>query len=352
MIGEDVLRYVQERLPDFEPAGEPSRLPEGNLNFVWRVPGRPDPIIVKFAPPYIAANPDVPLDPSRLTFEARCLQALAPDGSLAHISTDRVRPPRPLDMHTEPHVLLMEDVGPHPTLGRWLCSDDATPETAARIGQQIGRFIGQLHVATVDDDTLAERFNNRPVQATRLAVQYEAVADMLATAGVDDAAALGKRAVGLGQQLLAPGRCLTMGDLWPPSVLVAGGDLRIIDWELAHYGHPMQDIAHFAAHAWMQVHRAPDATTAQAARRMGVAARTAYRDALGAQADGFLTAPALEDAAVHFGAEILVRTVGGFQEGYLYDGLAPDAPTVQDAVDTAAAHLRHPADVETFDALR
>lgn len=351
MIGEDVLRYVQERLPDFEPAGEPNRLPEGNLNFVWRVPGEPEPIIVKFAPPYVAANPDVPLDPSRLEFEARSLHAFAPGGPLADVCTEHVRPPRPLDMNTEPHILLMEDVGPHPTLGRWL-RDEGDSEAAAYIGRQIGRFIGRLHATTLGDNDLAEQFDNRPVQETRLAVQYEAVANMLATVGVDDAEALGERAVALGRRLLAPGACLTMGDLWPPSVLVAGADLRIIDWELVHYGHPAQDVAHLAAHAWMQAHRAPSDATARAARRMFAASLAAYREALGERHDTLITSQVLEDAAVHFGAEILVRAVGGFQTGYLYEGLAPDAPAVQEAVGTAAAHIRHPASVDTFDVLR
>lgn len=351
MMGEDVLRYVRERLPDFKPTGEPARLPEGNLNFVWRVPGRPDSIIVKFAPPYIAANPDVQLDPSRLEFEARCLQALAPDGTLAAVCTERVRPPRPMDVNTEPHVLLMEDVGPHPTLGRWI-REEGPPEAGARIGRQIGRFIGRLHAATVGDGDLADRFDNRPVQKTRLAVQYEAVKDMLAAAGVVDAAVLGERAVALGKRLLEPGVCLTMGDLWPPSVLVTDEGLRIIDWELAHYGHPAQDVAHVAAHAWMQAHRAPDAPTACAARRFLEALLTAYCEALARRAAALITPQILDDAAVHFGAEILVRAVGGFQERYLYEGLTSDAPAVQEAVDVAAAHIRTPEAVDTFAALR
>ena len=135
MTDDDVLPYVQERLPDFESLGDPVRLPEGNLNVVWRVRGRPRSIIVKFAPPYIAANPDVPLDPSRLEFEAGALRALAPGGSLAAVCTESVRPPRLLDKHTDPHVLLMEDIGPHPTLGRWLRAGYATPEEGARIGR-------------------------------------------------------------------------------------------------------------------------------------------------------------------------------------------------------------------------
>jgi 5-methylthioribose kinase len=351
MTDDHVLAYVQEGLPGFEPEGAPTKLPEGNLNIVWRVPGTPEPVIVKFAPPYIAANPDVPLDPSRLVFEARSLQALAPDGPLAVVCSEHVRPPRPLHMRTDPHVLLMEDVGPRPTLGRWL-RDAGTPQDGTRIGRQMGRFIGRLHTATHEDDHFADRFDNRPVQQTRLAVQYEAVDEMLTAAGVEDAAALGERAVALGTRLLAPGTCLTMGDLWPPSVLVIEDGLRIIDWELAHYGHPAQDIAHFAAHLWMQGHRAPDPPAAHTARHVLAAFLRAYRDALGPCAEALLTQQVLNDAAVHFGAETLVRTVGRFQAGYLYDGLAPDAPAVQEAVEVAAMHMRTPTRVDTFSVLR
>jgi len=352
MTRDDVLSHVSERLPDFEPVGEPVRLPEGNLNIVWRVPGRPEPVIVKFAPPYIAANPDVPLDPARLGFEAEALRALGPRGSLKTVCTDCVRPPHRLNMHTDPHILIMEDIGPHPTLGRWLRASSAPPEGGARIGQQIGSFIGRLHAATRNDGNLASRFNNRAMQETRLVVQYEAVGEMLTTAGVEDAAALGKRAVALGKRLLTPGVCLTMGDLWPPSVLVVDDGLRIIDWELAHYGHSMQDIAHVAAHLWMQAHRAPGEATAAAARSLLNGVMSAYREALGNMADRLLTPQVLADGAVHFGAEILVRTVGSFQAGYLYDGLPPASPPVQDAVEVAAEHLRHPTAVGTFDALR
>ena len=353
MTGNDVLQHIRTRLPDFTPTGDPQRLPEGNLNVVWRVPGVPRSIIAKWAPPYIAANPEVPLDPSRLAIEARSLRALDADGALAEVCTESVRLPRLLDAHADPHLVLMEDIGPHPTLGPWLRSDAATPTAAARVGAQMGRFIGRLHAATAGRADLAARFDNRAMQETRHAVQYEAIGDLLSAAGVADAAALGARAAALGRRLLEPGACLTMGDLWPPSVLVTPGGLRLIDWELAHYGQPLQDLAHFAAHGWMQAHRAPDASACRAAQDLLESFLAAYRAALGAdRAAALLTPQQLTEAAIHVGAEILVRTVGGFQAGYLYEGLPPEAPAVQEAVDVAAQHLRIPAAVDTFDALR
>ena len=348
MTDEDVLPYLRERLPDFTPAGEPTRLPEGNLNVVWRVPGAKRSVIVKYAPPYIAADPDTPLDPSRLTIEARCLDALGPDGMLENVRRASVRAPRPLHVNDDPHVLVMEDLGDRPTLGRWLRTDDpdAVRERAPVLGQRLGTFIADLHAATVDDTTYQEVFDNRPMQETRYAVQYQGVTDMLKTGGVADAEELGGRAEALGAALLEPGRCLTMGDLWPPSVLVAGDALYLIDWELAHYGRPLQDVAHILAHLWMQAHRAPSPTVAEAVSDLRTAFLDAYRDALGDTGRALWNEEETRDAAVHLGAEILVRAVGPFQDGYIYEGLAPDHPAVQKAVRTAARHLRTPASAE------
>ena len=72
------------------------------------------------------------------------------------------------------------------------------------------------------------------------------------------------------------GVCLTHGDLWPASVLLRGADVGsaeryadvngqdtsvdgdedededevacLIDWEMSHFGRPLQDCAHFLAH--------------------------------------------------------------------------------------------------------
>jgi len=341
---EDVLPFLQERVPDFTPTAEPMRLPEGNLNVVWRVRGEERSVIVKYAPPYIAADPDTPLDPSRLLIEARCLEALGPGGRLADVSGEAVRTPRVVDFSDDPHVLVMGDLGDLPTLGRWLREHDPEPvrDTAPTLGERLGAFLGVLHATTCDDETYAAAFVNRPMQETRQAVQYQGVAGMLEKGGVADADELGARAEALGAALLEPGRCLTMGDLWPPSVLVDGNELRLIDWELAHYGRPLQDVAHLLAHLWMQAYRAPSPVVADAVESLRASFLNAYEAALGDAAKALWTKQEQRDAAVHFGAEILVRAVGPFQAGYLYEGLAPGHPAVQEAVTTAAQHLRTP----------
>jgi hypothetical protein len=339
-----VRTYVRGRLDHFETARPPTRLPEGNLNVVWRVPGAERSLILKYAPPYIAASPETPLDPSRLRIEARCLCALGTGGHLHERTGAAVRSPKLRDQNLEVPVLLMEDIGPVPSWGRWLRTT-GTPDlsrTAAAQGRRLGHFLGRLHATTHDDERCAAAFDNRPMQRTRLAVQYRGVTDMLAAAGVPDADALGRRAEALGQRLLERGRCLTMGDLWPPSVLVTDEGLRIIDWELAHYGRPLQDVAHWLSHLWMQIHRAPSAAVAEAAAEHRDSFLGGYIEALGDREGELWDDAERRDATVHFGAEILVRAVGPFQDGYVYGGLGAEDPVVQDAVTTAARHLRAP----------
>jgi len=347
-----VQRYVAERLSNFEPTGVPQELPGGNLNVVWRVSGAEHSLIVKYAPPYIAADPDTPLDPSRLRIEARCLETLSRGGRLADGTRPTMRAPYPVDVNEEIPVLIMEDVGPGPSLDQWLraSSPEMPGAEAAAHGRRLGRFLGRLHTATSHDERYAEAFDNRPMQETRLAVQYQGVTDMLRAGGVDDAATLGARAASLGQDLLEPGRCLTMGDLWPPSVLVTSEGLRLIDWELAHYGRPLQDVAHWCAHLWMQVHRAPSSAVAEGVRDLRTSFLEAYADALGDAMAPLWNDTEQREAAIHFGAEILVRAVGPFQAGYVYAGLEPDHPAVQEAVTTAAASIRNPREIDVLDA--
>lgn len=341
----DVEAHLRQRVRSHVVVGRPERLEEGLLNVVWRVPAEPQSLIVKHAPPYIASAPEVPLDPSRLLFEARALQALDVSGRLGTVPTAQVRAPRCVDVDPGRSVVVMEDIGPVPHLGSRLSDAAASGD----LGAKLGTFVGRLHRVSQGDAQVAERFRNVPVQETRRVVQYEAVGALLRDAGLRDASALGQRAADLGQRLLAPGRCLIHGDLWPRSVLVRSGSLRLIDWEFAHYGSPAQDLGHLAAHLWMMEQRASTPAVGAARRRCWDQAAEAYRRALGGAVAELLTEAVVRDAAIHAGAEVLVRAVGAFRSGYLYDG-ADDA-AVADAVGAAAAWLRQPAAAAPVQAL-
>lgn len=345
---EAVLNHISVRLPDFNPVSDPVPLSGGLLNYVWRVPGRTRSLVVKYAPPYIATLPEIALDPERIVFEARSLETFSPGGPLVRLAYEAARPPALIDFDAEQAILIQEDAGNRPDLGQWLRAETSGPDQGVYLGKLIGQFVGALHRQTYLDESFRRNFNNIAIQESRLQGQYARIAAYLKRGGVSDAVELGLRALELGQQLLRPGLCLIMGDLWPPSLLVTDAGLRVIDWEFAHFGRPAQDVGHLAAHLWMHHHRAPSVQGALTSQVTLDRFLQSYRNQLGDAFEDMFGADGICDSAIHFGAEVLARTVGTYQPGYLYDGLSPESTPIREAVEVAAAHIRLPEATATF----
>jgi hypothetical protein len=321
---EDVHAHLARRMPEFQPSGPPQALTGGNLNHVWRVNGRDgSSLVVKHAPPYIASAPHIPLDASRIAFEARALVFLGTQGLLQRVCSDEVRPPRLLDADLEAATLVLEDVGEGPDLSQALAQAPM---------RRLGRFIGMLHVQTAGDATIAAAFDNQAVEKARFDVQYAAVGDLATRANLSNAAELGEKARALGFKLLARGSCLTMGDLWPRSILVRGANLRVLDWEFVHYGVPAQDLGHLAAHLSL----------------FGALGHAAWAEF----ARGYIELAgkpgpeSLADARLHLGCELLMRTVGPFRAGYVFDGISDADPAFIAALKRVEASLTGPENLE------
>ncbi len=303
----------------FEPTGQPVVLTGGLLNEVWRVRTERGSIVAKQAPGKAVG---ALLSPNRVLLEARALALFEPGGPLADLTSDAVRPPYPLAVDQSEHLLLMEDMGDAPSLDGWLIRAEA--KQAEGVGARIASFLRDLHARTTGSAALASDFDNADVQRVRSQVQYRCVRDWLHDFGHPNADALGASALALGEAFEQPGRCLTMGDLWPRSVLVLpSDDLRIIDWEFVHFGRPAQDVGHLRAHLWMLAHT------------LGSSAASAFRDAFDTVYP--LGGEEGELARRHAGCEVLIRTIGPFRADYLYDG-ATDTQIAQ-AVDKACVWL-------------
>lgn len=325
-----IQSITKEAVPDFSPSEAPVELEGGNLNYVWRLQGEKRSLIVKVAPPYIAANPEVPLNPERIRFESDALRLFQDGNALGQLRTDKIRPPNFIYYDNQKHLLIMEDVGDWPTIRQAIKEESANPGIAARLGT----FIGHLHQETYQSKKLADQFYNIDIQRTRFDVQYKAASDYALKSGITDTKELRAETVSLGKKLLDPGRCLVMGDLWPPSILVAEGNLRLIDWEFVHFGRPLQDIGHFAAHCWMQAHTASPQKK-ESFKKLWNSFWEAYRQASEAVFHKLFDASEYEDAATHIGAEILVRATGPFKEGYVYQSIENKHPQIREAVDKA-----------------
>lgn len=281
-----------------EPVQLVERLPGGLLNYIWRI-GRPGvSVVVKIYPPYAASHPEVTLDPARGRFEALALGYFAHGGELASLASPRVRPPRLIGADPDAPVVVMEDLGPAPDAAH--LSLFLSQSTAGELLEELGRFIGQMH----ESSTGLIHHDNRAVQESRLEHQYRAVASMLHDQ--PDARELGREAEDLGTRLLERGQCLIMGDLWPRSILVTSDRaLRLVDWELSHYGHPLQDLAHLAAH--LRLHEIYAGFSP--GKLEGLFGR-GYQDAR----PGYRwTDREPRDAVVHAACELLMRSRGPFR---------------------------------------
>ena len=305
----------------FEPTSEPVALVGGLLNHVWRVPTAGGAVVAKHAPGDAAG---AVLSPERALFEGRALALFEPGGPLHNLACAALRPPHPLAVDPSHHLLVMEDVGERPPLDVWL--ETALADDAAQVGERLALFLRRLHERTSGDPTLAQSFDNADVQRVRSQVQYDAVETWLRGFGHPDAPVLGGLTRSLALTFEQPGNCLTMGDLWPRSVLVQSSEnLRIIDWEFAHFGRAAQDVGHLRAHLWMLGH-VLDTPAAHSCRD----AFTAGYPLAGEEADL---------ARRHAGCEVLIRTVGPFREGYLYEGASDER--VAEAVGQACVWLAY-----------
>ena len=289
-----------------------ARLTGGLMNEVWRIEGNPM-SVVKIYSDRSVDNPGVELTPDRSRFEAAALQVVEHDDDLSHTLRPDVRVPRLLHFEPNEAIVGMTHLHHYSDFGDALIAGKVGDDAAAKLGT----WVGGLHRETRHRMDLLRKFKNVAVQRTRLRVQYATVEDVLEDAEVPVEPTrlreAGRRALALGRALMEPGECLVMGDLWPRSVLVGDDALGVIDWEFAHFGRPLQDVAHMAAHLWLIADSTRDRMVSFRVHNARSAFLEAYFRATYAWSE-----EEFEGADVHAGCEIVMRTYGAFADGNLF----------------------------------
>ncbi|WP_340102936.1 phosphotransferase [Rhodohalobacter sp. 8-1] len=338
---DQLIKILHENVPEFSFSGEIDCLSGGNINVVWRAKGETN-VIIKHAPPHIAVNPDVPLSDFRIDFEARALMALNKGGQFSEITGEEIRPPELIAYDKERSLIIMEDVGDFQQLNKL----DIVNHSPEQIGKRLGQFIGNLHRTTFHDEKFGSEFRNLDIQNVRNQLQYQSAHEY---ADVPDSTLqnkLQKKSSNLGHRLLKPGKCLIMGDLWPPSVLVnKSDDIRLIDWEFVHFGRPLQDIGHFAAHCRMQQHIAKSEAVYDFWTETWREFWSAYRESTGSFYDDLFDTEELNDMGVHIGTEILVRAFGPFKDGYVYEPFDKTHSVLDEAKEMSIDFILNPKPV-------
>jgi len=343
-----ISEFARTQIPGFQFDGSIESVEGGLLNHVFRLSGEPNSIIAKYTPPYVASNHEIPLDPGRQDLEAGALDLFRKNNLLFSLLTGYLRVPQLIAHDSERHILFMEDAGP----GTISLDQLLHPESGdKKLGTVLGNFIAELHAKTSGNTRLARSMNNTSIQKTRYMVQYQPSAHYFLKAGIADYESLGRQLELLGREFLRPGICLIMGDLWPRSLIWNGNSWYLIDWEFSHYGSPAQDTGHMLAHLWMLEHRSADPKRAKRFTEIRNAYLETYQEKIENLNPTLFATDIKKRAVLHAAAEILARTTGAFQDGYVYAGLESDDPAVQEAVQKAADWVRNAenTDLNLFD---
>ena len=294
---------------EVEPAGD------GNINWVRRAtlagPGRRS-YVVKQARPALERFPQYQAPTERIVCEARYLELARPfdlDGVL----------PRVLAFAEPDRVLVLEDLGSAERLDAALArgADTTLPLTG------LAAFLGRVHRGTRDDASLVPRFANEAMQRLHgdhiFALPFGPNDFALPPRTAERAralredAALHATAARAYTRYLEPRGALVHGDVQAGNVLLPVSGPKLLDAEIAHVGDPAFDLGMLLAHALL-----PAAAAGRGAAARGTLGRCheAYAAAHGAGA------PALAEALVYSGLELLRRTVGAARVAAVADDAA------------------------------
>ena len=190
-------------------------------------------VVLKYAPPFLAADPSQPMSVRRQVVEAQALRLLS-GSSIASISEvlsrfPTIRTPELIHHDTEQNVLWMTDLGDTLTLSDYLASNPPF-STIELIAVHLGELLSDFFSATRDpsDDVLPPDTHTEETYSFLASITKK----VLTNAGNTDAERLAERVSG---GLRSNGNvepCLGVVDLWPGSILIdSRGDCGLVDWE-------------------------------------------------------------------------------------------------------------------------
>ena len=200
-------------------------------------------VVLKYAPPYIANTPSVPLSTIRQDIEARALVLLDPNSesplpaSSLFTKYSNVKIPWLIHHDYEEHVLIMTDLGSSVvTIDDWLTQEPPPlPEDIERIATDLGRFLGEFVIATSNPSVELLSVLQLPSNSALLR-QFDGYAednlkDVLQD--VPDVDVLTKIVEDAARDFRKRDSCLGMVDLWRKNIVVdSDKNVCLLDWEV------------------------------------------------------------------------------------------------------------------------
>lgn len=227
------------RCPPLEP------LPGGVSSDIWRVNLAGGAVCIKRALPRLRVSAEwrAPVERNRYELEwIRCVARIVPEAV-----------PEILGADEEQGLFVMRYLEPeaYPLWKQQLAAGVAEPDTAARVGERLGR----IHAATAGDAQVAARF---ATDETFFAIRLEPYLLATARAHPHLAAALQS----LVETTATHKRALVHGDVSPKNLLIGPRGPVFLDAECAWYGDPAFDLAFCLNHLLLKCLWVPHASRA------------------------------------------------------------------------------------------
>ena len=205
-------------------------------------------VVLKYAPPYMASDPCVPLNTIRQDIEARALALLDPnsDSALPGVSSlfakyPNVKTPRLIHHDYKERVLIMADLGSSVIeIDDWLTQEPPPPlEEVERIAKDLGRFLGEFVIATSKPSIELQALLSHLQLPSNSALLHEysghavnIFKDVLQDSDVPDVDILTKRVEDAERNFMKMDSCLGMVDLWCSNIVIdSDKNTCLIDWE-------------------------------------------------------------------------------------------------------------------------
>lgn len=268
-------------------------------------------VVVKQALPQLRVSDEWLATQRRTETEAAAMRLC---GSLTPGSVPRV-----LDADPDEHVMVMELL---PDDARNWQAEIAAGRTHSADGRWAGATLGRWHGATAGSREVSLAFDDFDAfEQLRLHPFLETLMERRPELADEIAPRLG--------ELRAERRCLVHGDYAKKNMLVGPSGRWVLDFEVAHYGNPVFDLAFFLSFVVLSCVRWPG--LADELEELGAYFLSAYHAAVG---DGFAGDPA--SVTAHTACLILARTDGKSPAQFL------DPPSRARAREAGIALLQRP----------
>ncbi|CAF1142307.1 unnamed protein product, partial [Brachionus calyciflorus] len=210
-------------------------------------------VILKYYPPFLAADKTIPISQERYLVEKEALQFLSSRSWLKKCPNSIVRIPKAIYADDKNFVLLMEDAGENTkTLFNLLLSNSSPDQNLLDlIPNELNKFLSYLNNESGLTPTTNKIFQNK--SAWDLIEEYINELNFTADRLDKRIKPYLERSHEIFKRKDDENAVFVFGDLWPNSILIDQEKklIWIVDWEVARYETKTRDFEQLLANLWV-----------------------------------------------------------------------------------------------------